>query len=121
MLVVIQREQPEARSKCKPWACCWLWCGLVCLLSSCRGEDLFGLQQHLHNWLHTPSTYDVLFVRCGNHDSPAVVLGLACFWGGGGLQWILSPLSGTLSFAAWDSRPEAAIITRCKQVSYCCC
>ncbi|KAF6266669.1 hypothetical protein COO60DRAFT_1632739 [Scenedesmus sp. NREL 46B-D3] len=29
----------------------------------CRGEDLFGLQQHLHNWLHTCTPSDILFVR----------------------------------------------------------
>jgi hypothetical protein len=33
------------------------------LARTCRGEDLFGLQVHLHNWLSTPTPYDVLFVR----------------------------------------------------------
>ncbi|WIA29135.1 hypothetical protein OEZ86_011646 [Tetradesmus obliquus] len=28
-----------------------------------RGKDLFGLQQHLHHWLHTPTQCDILFVR----------------------------------------------------------
>jgi hypothetical protein len=37
-----------------------LYCHVCCW---CRGEDLFGMQQHLHNWLQTPSAYDVLFVR----------------------------------------------------------
>lgn len=39
-----------------------LYCHVCCW---CRGEDLFGMEQHLHNWLHTPSAYDVLFVRWG--------------------------------------------------------
>eukprot|EP00882_Tetradesmus_deserticola_P011750 GHRQ01012433.1.p1 GENE.GHRQ01012433.1~~GHRQ01012433.1.p1 ORF type:complete len:254 (+),score=62.62 GHRQ01012433.1:621-1382(+) len=29
----------------------------------CRGEDLFGLQQHLDNWLETRTQCDILFVR----------------------------------------------------------
>jgi hypothetical protein len=36
----------------------------VCACIVChRGEDLFGLQQHLDNWLTTPTDYDILFVR----------------------------------------------------------
>eukprot|EP00879_Flechtneria_rotunda_P008997 GHRR01009420.1.p1 GENE.GHRR01009420.1~~GHRR01009420.1.p1 ORF type:complete len:192 (+),score=75.42 GHRR01009420.1:701-1276(+) len=41
-----------------------------------RGEDLFGLQQHLHNWLQVPTAYDVLFVRYSNMFDQDVALAM---------------------------------------------
>eukprot|EP00775_Hariotina_reticulata_P013695 gene13695-13817_t len=46
-----------------------------------RGEDLFGLEEHLDSWLHTPTAYDVLFVRYENmfdDDVAAVLFQHAC-------------------------------------------
>lgn len=36
---------------------------IVCCVLPCRGDDLFGLQQHLDNWLLIPTQCDILFVR----------------------------------------------------------
>lgn len=38
-------------------------CMTTVCLHCLRGEDLFGLEQHFHNWLQTPADFDVLFIR----------------------------------------------------------
>jgi hypothetical protein len=43
--------------------CCAREAALRCGLARCRGEDLFGYEAHLDNWLTQPSSHAILFVR----------------------------------------------------------